>query len=154
MKSLQKFISESVTININEGRNILDQIEWGTNNSIDYFSNIVDKMDKLKLNDLKNIVKIDDDKISDIMQVYKIMLLSIRRSINDYKDADILPVEALHSFSALSDFRNLKLNVGLYHFINNESNKKIKEDSSEYIKILCDKWERICKETTGYYWSE
>lgn len=149
MKSLQKFISESVTIN--EGRSILDQPEWDEPEDIKYLSKAADQMEGLGSYELRKIMKLDAFKTPEYFTVYGSMVHCFQDIIDNCLDAHDLSEEVQEELGTFADYSKFKL-TGYYEKVSDNYLENYEGDADKIIKDICSKWNDICKKATGNYW--
>lgn len=150
MKTLQEFISESV--NINEGRNILDQPEWGEISDIKYISSAADKMERIGSMDLRRIVSGSVDSTPKLFNVYSAMIHCVQDIIDNCLDNNKLSKSVYDEFAIFSNYDKFK-NTDCYDKVVDNFKEDFDDDADLYIKLVCNKWDDICKKATGNYWN-
>lgn len=148
MKTLQEFINETI---IQENRSILDQPEWGEISDIKYISKAADKMERIGSLDLRRIVSGSVADTPKYFTVYSAMMHCIQDIIDNCLDNNELPEEVCDEFAAFSNFDKFK-ESSYYEKVADGYEMDYDDDADKYIKVICNKWDDICKKATGNYW--
>lgn len=149
MKSLQEFINETM---IQESRSILDQPEWGEISDIKYISKAADQMERIGSMDLRHIVSGSVDSTPKLFNIYSAMMHCLQDMIDNCLDNNELPESAYEEFAIFSDYEKFK-NSNCYDKVVDNFEEDFDDDADTYIKLICKKWDDVCKKATGNYWN-
>lgn len=144
MKSLKESI-------LSESRSILDQPDWDEVGDIKYISKAANRLEKISSHELANILKIQKTQLPEAFSVYGAMVHCVQDVIDACTENNALSDEVqdeLGTFAVFNDFKST------YHYLKVSDNyyNDYNGDVDKYIKMICDKWDDICKKATGNYW--
>lgn len=149
MKTLQEFINEAM---IQENRSILDQPEWGEISDIKYISKAADQMERIGSMDLRRMVSGSVDSTPKLFTIYSAMIHCLQDLIDNYLDSNELPESAYDEFAIFSNYEKFK-NSNCYDKVVDSFEEDFDDKADTYIKLICKKWDDICKKATGNYWN-
>ncbi len=149
MKVLKDFINESIII---EGRSVLDQPEWGEASDIKYIEAALNKMEKMPSLTIMQITSTKPERSSEVFEIFRSMMSCARSIVDDCIDNDELPESKQDEFGAFGNYNEFKKTGWYERVIDNYEEEFEDKNADTYVKLVCSKWDDICKKATGNYW--
>lgn len=143
-----KTLKESI---LSESRSILDQPEWYEVDDIKYISKAADKLEKISSYELAGILKIQKYQLPEVFTIYSAMIHCIQDIIDTCLDNNEISPEVQEELGKFSNFKKFEL-TGYYEKVSDSYYGDYNGDAKKLIKLVCDKWDDICKKATGNYW--